>query len=184
MAELFPTTTGFARGYDQDQVTAFFADARRAYEGDVPAEQFSSAQIRAAAFDLVRGGYDVPSVDAALNRLEAAFIQRDRSTYMASRGESAWYTKVADDATVLYPRLLRPEGERFDHPDGLGQGYSTREVDAVLDLLAGHFDDKNDLVESDLRTVTFSTKRGQKAYNEAQVDSYLGRAVQILMAVS
>lgn len=184
MGDLFPVRRGMSRGYDQDQVDSFFAQSREAYEGGVPAETFSSEQIRTAAFDMVRGGYAVPQVDSALNRLEVAFIQRDRSAFVSEHGENAWFDKVADDATALYPRLLRPAGDRFLHPEGNGQGYSAVEVDALLDRLAAFFDDRGEVTESEIRTSTFKVTRGEKAYNEAQVDAYLGRAIQVLMAVS
>ncbi len=184
MGDLFPHTKGLSRGYDQEQVDAFFAEAKEAYEGGIPTDTFSSEQIRTAAFALVRGGYQVREVDAALNRLEAAFIQRDRSAYVAEHGENAWFEKVAEDATALYPRLLRPAGERFRHPEGREQGYSVTEVDALLDRLAAFFDDRDDISESDLRLATFKVTRGVKAYDERQVDAYLGRAIQVLVAVS
>lgn len=184
MAELFPTVKGLAKGYEPEQVAAFFEDARVAYENQLTAEAFSGEQIRTSAFDLVRGGFDVATVDAALNRLEAAFIQRDRSAFVAANGEGAWFDKVADEATSLYPRLLRPAGERFRHPEGRGQGYSVPQVDALLDRLSAFFDDRQTLTEAQLRTVTFKVTRGQNAYDEAQVDAFIGRAIQVLVSVS
>lgn len=184
MGDLFPESRGLVRGYDQNQVDAFFARAREAYEGGVPAVTFSSEQIRFAAFDLVFGGYQVAEVDGALNRLERAFIQRDRSAFVAENGENAWFDKVADDATTLYPRLLRPEGDRFRHPEGRQHGYAVPEVDALVDRLAAFFDDRDPLTEAELRTVTFRLARGEKAYDERQVDAFIGRAAHVLMAVS
>lgn len=184
MGDLFPVSRGLIRGYDQEQVDAFFAQARDAYEGGVPAEAFSSEQIRAAAFSLVHGGYQVAEVDAALNRLEGAFIHRDRSAFVAEHGENAWFDKVADNATTLYPRLLRPEGERFRHPEAREQGYAVADVDSLVDRLAAFFDDRDTITEADLRTATFRPARGEKAYEERQVDAFIGRATQVLMAVS
>ena len=51
MAE-FPRVGFFSKGYDRGQVDAFFEDARRAYEGGVPPEQFSAEQVRLATFEL------------------------------------------------------------------------------------------------------------------------------------
>ena len=116
--------------------------------------------------------------------MEAAFIQRDRSAFVAANGEGAWFDKVADEATSLYPRLLRPAGERFRHPEGRGQGYSVPQVDALLDRLSAFFDDRQTLTEAQLRTVTFKVTRGQNAYDEAQVDAFIGRAIQVLVSVS
>ena len=159
-----------------------FEDARRAYEGGVPAEQFSAEQVRQATFTLKRRGYDIDVVDGAMNRLEAAFVQRDRAEHVAAMGEAAWYDRVADRATTLYPRLQRPRGERFAHPES-GRGYRMDEVDDLLDRLAAYFDDGEPLSADDVRQATFRPARGKKAYAEGPVDAFLGRAVDILLAV-
>ena len=112
----FPTVGIFSKGYDRAQVDAFFEDARRAYEGGVPPEQFSAEQVRLATFELKSRGYSIEAVDGAMNRLEAAFVNRDRADSVAADGEAAWYDRVADRATTLYPRLQRPRGESFSHP--------------------------------------------------------------------
>ena len=78
MGDAFPTTGIFRRGYGKDAVDEFFIDARHAYEGGLPAEQFSAEQVRQASFPRQRNGYDTQAVDAAMSRLEAAFVQRDR----------------------------------------------------------------------------------------------------------
>lgn len=182
MSDLFPTANRLTRGYDKDQVFQFFDDARNAYESGATSDQIGFDEIRRAAFPMVRGGYDTKSVDRSLSRLEGAFIQRDRANYIAKFGESAWYSKIADEATVLYPRLLRPRGDRFLHPQG--KGYAADQVDELLDRIATYFDDSGELSESDLRLALFATARGEKAYVEAQVDAFLARAMYVLLAVS
>lgn len=183
MSDEFPTTGFFRRGYDRGSVDEFFVDARRAYEGGLPAEQFTAEQVRQATFPLARNGYDIESVDAAMSRLEAAFVQRDRADHVAVNGESAWYERVADRATTLYPRLLRPRGERFAHPE-TGRGYDTVQVDDLLDRIAAFFDDRGELHVDDIRHAIFQPARGRKAYSEGVVDAYLGRAIEILLAVN
>ena len=74
MTDAFPRVSIFRKGYDPESVDAFFEDARRAYEGGVPAEQFSAEQVRQATFALRRNGYRIDAVDSAMNRLEAAFV--------------------------------------------------------------------------------------------------------------
>ena len=100
----------------------------------------------------------------------------------AAMGEAAWYDRVADRATTLYPRLQRPRGERFAHPES-GRGYRMDEVDDLLDRLAAYFDDGEPLSADDVRQATFRPARGKKAYAEGPVDAFLGRAVDILLAV-
>ena len=68
MAE-FPRVGFFSKGYDCGQVDAFFEDARRAYEGGVPPEQFSAEQVRLATFELKNRGSQIEAVDGAMNRL-------------------------------------------------------------------------------------------------------------------
>ena len=80
----FPRVGLFSKGYDCAQVDAFFEDARRAYEGGVPPEQFSSEQVRLATFELKNRGYNIDAVDGAMNRLEAAFVNRDRADSVAA----------------------------------------------------------------------------------------------------
>ena len=181
MTEL-PKVGFFSKGYHCGQVDAFFEDARRAYEGGLPPEQFSAEQVRLATFELKNRGYNIEAVDAAMNRLEAAFVKRDRADSVAAEGEAAWYDRVADRATTLYPRLQRPRGERFAHPSR-GRGYDCEAVDDLLDRIAAYFDEAGELTADEIRTATFRAKRGKKAYAEGPVDAYLGRAIEILLAV-
>lgn len=183
MSDSFPRVSIFSYGYDPASVDSFFEDARRAYEGGVPAEHFSAEQVRQATFLLKRRGYNIQAIDAALNRLEAAFVQRDRADHIAVNGEAAWYQRVADRATTLYPRLLRPRGERFARP-GREPGYNAEEVDALLDRLESFFNDNTDLTADDIRQAVFKPARGKKAYAEGPVDAYLGRAIEILLAMN
>ncbi|MCI1641919.1 MAG: DivIVA domain-containing protein [Actinomyces sp.] len=183
MNDAFPGVSFFRKGYDPDLVDQFFEEARRAYEGGVPAERFSAEQVRQATFPLKRHGYRIDAVDAAMNRLEAAFVQRDRADHIAVNGESAWYERVADRATTLYPRLLRPRGERFAHPER-GRGYDAEPVDDLLDRLADYFDDRAEITADEIRHAVFPARKGSRAYAEGAVDAYLGRAVEILLAVS
>jgi len=178
----FPRVGLFSKGYDCEQVDAFFEDARRAYEGGVPPEQFSSEQVRLATFELKNRGYNIDAVDGAMNRLEAAFVNRDRADSVAAEGEAAWYDRVADRATTLYPRLQRPRGDRAAPPPPPPR-YSCEEVDDLLDRIAAYFDEAGELTADEIRLSTFRPKRGKKAYMEGPVDAYLGRAVEILLAV-
>lgn len=183
MSDFFPKVRFYKKGYSPAEVDEFFDHARQAYEGGVPASEFSSEQVRRAMFPLKRGGYDPVSVDAALDRLEAAFVSRDRAAHVAVNGEEAWLEHVADRATTLYPRLVRPVGERFAHPEDGEVGYRKRDVDEFLERLAGFFDDEEILRADDVRRLTFPSAKGEDAYAEGPVDAYLARVVEILLAV-
>lgn len=185
MTDLFPRAGFLRSGYDRNQVDEFFARARAAYERPHMDEQAMSAlDIRRAAFDLKRGGYKTAPVDDALDRLEAAFAQRVREQYVRAHGHDAWMRVLAERAQVLYPRLRRPHGERFRHPDRGKKGYSAAEVDALLDRLIAFFDTGAPVTADDLRTATFASKGGKKAYDERTVDVYLARAIDILLGAS
>lgn len=188
MTELFPRVSTTARGYDIDQVDAFFDRARTDYEAvaseGLPAAQASldSGAVRVAAFDLVRHGYSPAAVDSALDRLEAAFVAADRADFISEHGQSAWMGGVVDKATTLYERLTRPPRERFAPPQR-GRGYDAAQVDALLDRLVAYFDDGTPIKAAQVRSTTFATVPRSRAYGEGAVDAYLDRVVDVLLAV-
>ena len=57
--------------------------------GAAPAE-FSSASVRHVSFALVRKGYSIGAVDAALARIEDAFAAREREATIAAVGTAEW----------------------------------------------------------------------------------------------
>lgn len=181
MNAMFPPAGRSRTGYDRMQVEEFFTRARAAYESG-QGGGFDEQDVRSAAFDLVRDGYATASVDAALDRLEAAFVQRRRTTFIATNGEAAWMDRTAQLATTLYPRLLRPAGERFRAPER-GRGYDREAVDAALDRLGAYFDDGGELSAAEVRALTFPSARASRAYHEGTVDAFLDRAVEVLVAV-
>ncbi|MDO5701550.1 MAG: DivIVA domain-containing protein [Bowdeniella nasicola] len=168
-------------GYDPDQVEDFFDRAREAYESDAGHREMTDRDVRSVAFDQVRGGYRFAEVDAALDRLEAAFIKRRRADFIAANGQDAWMEHVAEQATSLYPRLQRPDGEKF--ADAKKRGYAKTEVDELMNNLVSYFDDGYELSAYQIREVTFASARGAKAYAEDVVDVYLDRVVEVLSAV-
>ncbi len=179
MAKMFPRVKVTHTGYHMDQVEDFFDDAREDYEDG---GQMTAAQVRAAAFDLVRGGYDPTAVDDALDRVEAALAARERVAFIEQHGQEEWMKEVASRATVLYPRLTRPDGLRF-RPPGRGKGYERGAVDAVMVRLIDFFDSGRPLSSQDLRTVTFPAAPAARAYGEGPVDAFIDRAIDILLAV-
>jgi DivIVA domain-containing protein len=191
MAAMFPIAGRMSTGYDREQVEAFFDRARAAYEvsgsgsgdgGQAAGATLTADDVRATAFDLVRQGYATAAVDAALDRLEAALVQRRREDFIAANGQRAWMDRTAELATTLYPRLVRPTGERFAAPER-GRGYAADAVDEILDRLVEYFDDGGDLTAAELRDVTFPPAPARRAYAEGPVDAFIDRAVEVLLAV-
>lgn len=186
MSELFPKVSMVKTGYDREQVEAFFAGVREAYERPhIDPNHLSPLEIRRVAFDLARGGYSTDAVDTALDRLEDAFAVRLREQFVNAHGQAAWQQDLARRAEVLYERLRRPPRERFSRPKGLfAKGYDAKQVDALMGRLIAFFDTGEPLTATDIRTATFVRRGKRRAYEEAQVDAYLARAVDVLLGVS
>lgn len=178
---MFRTVTGMRTGYDPVEVDEFFTHARSVYENG-PSGALSGQDVRTVAFDVVRRGYATGAVDAALDRLEAAFVARGRADFIAAHGRQAWLDSLAEQARTLYGRLTRPDGERFAPPHGRHQGYHPEDVDALCQRLVAYFDSGAPLTAADVRAATFRRKTGHTAYAEAPVDAFLERAVEVLLA--
>ena len=170
---MFPRAGLFRQGYRREQVEGYFATAHEIYDaGEL--DEMDSEGVRTVAFDIVRGGYKPAAVDAA-------FLQRRRADFVAERGRKAWMEEVAQLATTLYPRLLRPHGSRF--ASAHKHGYSKVEVDRLMDRVASYFDAATALSSIEVRTATFSAARKDAAYDERSVDRYLARVVEVLLSV-
>lgn len=184
MTDLFPRTNALRLGYKHEQVAEFFDEARVAYERPgSPDSALSPLDVRRAAFDLKHGGYSTAAVDAALDRLELAFATRTRDIYVHAHGKDEWMRHLAERAQVLYPRLRRPAGDRFEHPSSLKQGYDVRQVDAIMVRITAFFDGGQPLDADEIRAIVFVSKRGTRAYDERTVDAFLARTVDILLGV-
>ncbi|WP_029289338.1 DivIVA domain-containing protein [Cellulomonas sp. HZM] len=179
---MFRTVTGLRSGYDPDEVDEFFAHARSVYEQG-PAAALAAKDVRSVAFDMVRGGYVTAAVDAALDRLEQAFVARARAEFVAEHGQPAWLTQLGEQARTLYGRLGRPDGDRFAPPEGRDQGYEPADVDELCHRLVAYFDKGAPLSASEIRGATFRARKGHHAYAEAPVDAFFARAVEVLLGV-
>ncbi|MDK8601298.1 cell division protein DivIVA [Trueperella bernardiae] len=180
MTDTFKRVGGLNNGYNPTQVDEFLEQAKLAYAGDESID-IDEVAVRGVAFDWVRKGYTPALVDAALDRLESAFVQRRRAKVMEAEGEEAWLAATYKQAQALYPRLLRPAGERFADADG--RGYKKADVDALLERLSEYFAGKAELTSAEVRGVTFGSARGADAYRESVVDVFLDHAVSVLLAV-
>ncbi len=184
MTDLFPRVGILRRGYGREQVDEFMAAVRGAYERPVmDPNGLSPIEIRRAAFDLESRGYKTVAVDAALDRLEGAFAARLREQFLRTNGREVWNAHLAERAQVLYERLRRPKKGRFSRPTGLRRGYRTQDVDALLDRITAFFDTGASLTAQDIRLAIFKRRAKWRAYDEAKVDAYLARAVDIFLGV-
>ena len=176
----FPDAPGRRKGYEKRAVDAFLEKARDAFEADEPGA-LRSTEVRAASFPLVRGGYAIGPVDAALGRVEDAFAARERDYALSRLGARAWVAETRDTAQVVLDRLSRPRGARFDRVGVLHYGYSVDEVDVVADRIARYLAAGDPITAEQVRSVAFRLQRG--GYREVQVDAVLDAVVEVMLAV-
>ena len=180
--DAFPRVRGRAKGYDASAVDAFLDRARASFESEQPVEDgVTAAAIRDTSFALVRGGYAVPAVDAALGRVEDAFAAPERAQVIARLGAQAWVEHQRSDAQVILDRLSRPRRARFERVSAVRYGYRIEEVDLVADKIAGYLADGTGVSVEQVRSVAFRMQHG--GYREAQVDALLDAVVEIMLAV-
>jgi DivIVA domain-containing protein len=177
---MFRTVSRLHSGYDPREVDEFFTHARQVYEGTVT-DGLTGRDVRSAAFELVRGGYRTAAVDAALDRLEAAFVARAREQFIARHGQAAWMSELAESARTLYGRLTRPDGQRFAPARRGEPAYDRQDVDALCRRLTGYFDRGEPLTSQEVRAATFGRRRGAAGYAEGPVDAFCARAVEVLL---
>ena len=175
----FALTTGRTRGYHRAAVDAFLASARREFE--TGGEELNADDVRTASFPLVKGGYVVADVDAALGRVEDAFAARERESVVRTQGAGAWVEKAREDAQEILDHLARPRRHRFARTGVLTFGYRIDEVDHVSTRIVRYLRDGDPLTAEQLRSAAFRMQRG--GYREEQVDALLDATIDVILAV-
>ncbi|TDN92712.1 DivIVA domain-containing protein [Microbacterium sp. BK668] len=179
----FPETTGRTKGYEKRAVDAFLRRAKAAFDNpDDPQTALTSADVRSVAFPLVRRGYAIASVDAALGRIEDAFAVRERQAVVTRAGAREWVGRTKQTAQIVLDRLSRPRGRRFDRVSVMRYGYRIDEVDLVADKIARYLETGEPVTVEQVRGVAFRMQRG--GYRETQVDAVLDAVVEVMLAVA
>ncbi|OXN00965.1 DivIVA domain-containing protein [Bifidobacterium vansinderenii] len=181
-------------GYDVGQVDAFLERAHTLYEDDEP--KMSQADIQNVSFALEKDGYVISQVDAALNRLEKAVVDKQTQWDVTQFGRVAWRAATEQLAHSLYGRADRPAKNRFDPGASRHPSYDRKQVDRLVNQVVGKI--KRELGESKEResdavrkidaeltstrvsNIIFTQRTGKRGYSERQVDAYLNRAIQVL----
>lgn len=178
----FPKARRGTKGYDPAQVEDFLDDAKRAYSAPsgTPAV-LTAKQIRSTAFIMRTGGYSTEHVDAALERLEDAFAERERSSAVAVVGETQWYSSVRSLAQEILDRVARPPKHKFKRVSGFTRGYHLGEVDELADRVVDYFQNGLPLSPDEVRRSTFRLVRG--GYQEQQVDAVLDAVIEVMLSV-
>lgn len=175
----FALTAGRERGYHRVAVDTFLSSARHAFE--TGGDGVSANDVRTASFPLVKAGYVVADVDAALGRVEDAFAARARERAVRTHGPGAWVEKARTDAQTILDHLARPPRRRFARTGILTFGYRIDEVDHVSERVVRYLRDGDPLSAEQLRSVAFRMQRG--GYREEQVDALLDAVIDVILAV-
>ncbi|NLA56690.1 MAG: DivIVA domain-containing protein, partial [Corynebacterium humireducens] len=162
-------------------VEAFLARARESYDqtNSVRA-RVTSAEIRRTAFPVARRGYSARFVDAAMDRLEEVFYERERRDRIQQIGEDGWWAETGQLLREVRGRIERPRGKRFSRRGIFATGYRRSQVDAFLDRVLALFAGTEGLTTSDVRTVVFHSE--WRGYNEDEVDALLDAVIELLLA--
>lgn len=184
MADTFPRANKMGKGYDVEQVEAFLTRARAAYEDSGRGPAMTSWHVRTVGFDLVRGGYDVEAVDAALDRIEDAFARREKQRGEERAGAAGWQNQLRTQEQSLRAQLARPDGQRFPRGSGLELTYDIEQVDELCERVEAAFASGRPMAADAVRLAVFKSRRGSRGYREPAVDAFLDRVVELLVVAT
>lgn len=176
----FPLATRGQLGYQIDRVDLFIERARQTYDQESGSSNpVTSGEIRRTAFPMKKNGYSARFVDAAMDRLEEVFYERERRARTAEIGEEAWWAEIGQLLREVRGRLDRPHGKRFSLRGPFATGYRRSQVDAFLDRVAALFAGEDQLTTAEVRGVVFHSQ--WRGYNEDQVDALLDSVIELLL---
>lgn len=172
-------------GYNVKQVDHFLARARGTYNGTGDDDSVvTSHLVRRTSFEPQKGGYAAQQVDAALDRLEDVFAQRERNALIEAEGENAWLEQVGRLSAILRGRLHREPGERFRRPSRRNApSYNVEDVDGLCTQLLAYFEEDVPMSVDAVRRIAFREAIGQDGYEESQVDAFLDRVVELMASI-
>lgn len=172
-------------GYNVKQVDHFLARARATYNGTGDDDSVvTSHLVRRTSFEPQKGGYGAQDVDAALDRLEDVFAQRERDALIEAEGENAWLEQVGHLSAILRGRLHREPGQRFRRPSRRNApSYNVEDVDTLCGHLLQYFEQDVPMSVDAVRRASFREAVGQDGYEESQVDAFLDRVVELMASI-
>ncbi|MCH4174749.1 MAG: DivIVA domain-containing protein [Bifidobacterium sp.] len=181
-------------GYDTQQVDAFLEKAHALYESDEP--RLGQEDIQNVSFELVKNGFVIAQVDAALARLERAVVDKRTSWEINQRGRVAWRAQTESMFQKFSEHASRAAKERFAAGKSKQSSYKRSQVDRLIDQISQklsielgqnrHSENAKDLVDLNAKRVSnviFTQCKGKRGYDERQVDYFLNFAVQLLSRV-
>jgi DivIVA domain-containing protein len=183
-------------GYDTAQVDAFLERAHSLYEGEYDSEgvQLTQHDIQNVSFDMRKGGYLFEQVDAALDRLERAVVDKQTSWEIGQQGRVAWKARTEELYRQVAEHAERADRERFADGAHKKPSYDRKQVDRLVDRIVGKASEELQIENSsfaadakggevDSKTVSrvvFTQRKGDGGYDERQVDYFLSSCVQLL----
>ena len=173
----FKSATKGKLGYSKPEVDAFIAKARDQYN-NFSAQVLDWRDITGQKFPLVKEGYEIAAVDAAIDKLQDTFAERELGKKSQPFGAPLSGSMLAELRGLLLGRASRPKNKRFGRVGVLGVGYSRKEVDALLSIVHEFLNGGEELTLAEVRSLSFKVKRG--GYFESQVDAYVERLVEYL----
>lgn len=164
-------------GYNPQQVDALLERAKAQYESS---DQIllRASDLRGLRLDLVRGGYSISQVDAALDNLEDHFISAEVIAFRQRFGEPELARRFEELQQALLPRLRRAKVKRFTKVSWLSRGYERKKVDELCDQLVVHFNGGAKVRVAQVRRAQFTATRS--GYSMPQVDSFLDKVIEAL----
>lgn len=169
------------RGYEPEQVNDFLSYAREQFAN--PLSQVLSAEsVRSTRFKLVKNGYSISAVDAAMEKLEDVFAARELEQTIQVIGIQEFRDLLAQGQELLASRLTRRRGRRFKRRGFPYSGYNRRQVERFCSQVATHLSQSTELSVKQVRLVAFKTQRG--GYAEYQVDAFIEKVVEVLQRES
>ena len=95
-----------------------------------------------------------------------------------------WDEHVELLGELLLGRLNRPRTQRFRRPaTHRTPGYAVADVDVLCDRLVEQLRSAPEVDPRMLREAVFRSAQGQRCYEEQQVDAFLDRAVEFVLAL-
>ena len=172
-------------GYDPAQVDAFLERAHTLYDSE--GIRLTQRDIQAVSFDLTKDGYVIAQVDAALNRLERAVVDKQTAWEIAQHGRVTWKAQTENLYQQILEHVEREQGERFKPGEAKQPSYDKKQVDRLTDQIVDKAaaslgvdgvteDDVRDLADLNavsVSNVIFTQRKGKKGYDERQVDYFL-----------
>jgi DivIVA domain-containing protein len=162
------------KGYHCRQVEAFLNHVEVSLSGVFPMP--TAADVRQAGFELVRHGYDVAAVDAALDALEERVLAAEQAL-----GGRRGRANTEGDVEFLRGELDAPYMKRFPRAKTLRRGYDIDDVDELVDRVVASLEGKEHLTVDMVRSAAFRPRRG--GYQEDAVDDMLDRVVELFLVI-